>query len=163
MGEKFEKFKGAIADKTAKVVAFTRRHPVLTIIASNIVVAAVSGGVAYAKTKGGMSTSGEAMDSSRETDSKTGLQCWHSITAREGYFYGNEIAGMKKGETSDRLTDLARGVEALGIDYGDMVLTIKTSEDSYQTLILEEPDLGVNTYFDVKESCFDEPITEELW
>ena len=44
-----------------------------------------------------------------------------------------------------------------------MVLTIKTSEDSYQTLILEEPDLGINAYFDVKESCFDEAITEELW
>ena len=164
MGEKFEKFKETIADKTAKVVAFTRRHPVLTIIASNIVVAAVSGGVAYAKTKRDMSdVEGEAMDGSRETDSKTGLQCWHSITAREGYFYGNEIAGMKKGETSDRIIDLARGVEALGIDYGDMVLTIKISEDSYQTLILEDPDLGVNAYFDVKESCFDGPITEELW
>lgn len=136
MGEKFEKFKGAIADKTAKVVAFTRRHPVLTIIASNIVVAAVSGGVAYAKTKGGMSTSGEEVDQIRYNNQEK-----HAFMAREGSLYSNELNKSRETRVrSEKINNIVKGVEQMGLRVGDAVYTVKTDEDKYCDVLIANPD-----------------------
>lgn len=148
MGEKFEKFKGAIADKTAKVVAFTRRHPVLTIIASNIVVAAVSGGVAYAKTKGGMSVDWEAMDV-KESETDNAIYGKHAFIVGEGYFYDKELDGYFNGAPSDRINDIARGIERMNLDNGDAIFTMKTGENSYESIMIEEPDIAVLTMDDI--------------
>ncbi len=136
MGEKFEKFKDSIADKTAKVVAFTRRHPVLTIIASNIVVAAVSGGVAYAKTKGGMLVDGEEADQNRYNNHEN-----HELIAREGSLYSNEIdKSIETHVRSERINNIVKGVEQMDLRVGDAVYTVKTDEDGYYSVLIANPD-----------------------
>lgn len=136
MGEKFEKFKETIADKTAKVVAFTRRHPVLTIIASNIVVAAVSGGVAYAKTKGDMSTSGEEADQNRYNNHGN-----HAFMAREGSLYSNEINKSRETRVrSEKINNIVKGVEQMDLRVGDAVYTVKTDENKYCDVLIADPD-----------------------
>ncbi len=136
MGEKFEKFKEAVADKTAKVVAFTRRHPVLTIIASNIVVAAVSGGVAYAKTKGGMSVDGEEVDQNRYNNHEK-----HAFMTREGSLYSNELNESRETRVrSEKINNIVKGVEQMGLRVGDAVYTVKTDEDKYCDVLIANPD-----------------------
>lgn len=144
MGEKFDVFKEKVSDGVAKVVKFTRKHPALTVVASNIAVAAVSGGIAYAKTKRDMmSVGGEEALKVSDTEREIGK---HTFIAGEGYFYDNELdKSYRTGVPSDRINDIVQGIERMNLDNGDAIMTMKTGENSYESIMIEEPDVAILT------------------
>ena len=148
MGEKFDAFKEKVSNGAAKVVNFTRRHPVLTIVASNIAVGLVSGGVAYAKTKRDMmSVGGEEALKVSDTEREIGK---HTFIAGEGYFYDNELdKSYRTGVPSDRINDIVQGIERMNLDNGDAIMTMKTGENSYESIMIEEPDVAILTMNDI--------------
>ena len=148
MGKKFDAFKEKVSNGAAKVVSFTRRHPILTMVASDIAVGLVSGGVAYAKTKRDMmSVGGEEALKTSDTEREIGK---HTFIAGEGYFYDNELnESYRTGVPSDRINDIVQGIERMNRDNGDAIMTMKTGEHSYESIMIEEPDVAILTMNDI--------------
>lgn len=151
-----------VSNAFVKVYGFAKAHPVLTMIVSNVAVAGVSYGIGVAVSKHGAidicSDGVKVKEVPNGADDSDFSGIKHNMVAGEGYFFGNELHKVDNGETSDAINSLTRGIEAMNIGLGDGVFVMRTNEDEYSSILMEETDITTVCYDDIRENYFDKIV-----